>query len=98
MIAIDQLQLLLRTVVNRNLHDERILDGDGWLRVIFRRPNWEDFVHLTFSEIRLYNAGNFQVARRLRTMIENALQSVPEARVPALRQKLELPSCCRAIL
>ena len=42
----------------------------------------------TFSEIHLYGAGNF--ARRLRTMIENALQSVPEARVPALRQELDL--------
>lgn len=87
-IAIDQLQPLLRTVANRNLHDERILDGDGRLGVNFRIPNWEDFVHLTFSEIHLYGAGNF--ARRLRTMIENALQSVPEARVPALRQELDL--------
>ena len=42
-IAIDQLQPLLRTVANRNLHDERILDGDGRLRVNFRIPNWEDF-------------------------------------------------------
>jgi uncharacterized membrane protein len=89
-IAIDQLQPLLRAVANRKLHDERIFDGDGRLRVVARTPSWKDFVHLTFSEVRQYGAGNLQVARRLRTMIENELQSVPESRIPALRQELEL--------
>jgi uncharacterized membrane protein len=89
-IAIDQLQRLLRKVANRNLHDERIFDGDGRLRVVFRTPNWEDFVHLTFREIRQCGTGNFQVARRLRAMIENVLQSLPERRIPPLRQELEL--------
>ena len=89
-IAIDQLQRLLRRVGNRDLRDERIVDQDGRLRVIFGTPNWKDFVHLTFSEIRHYGAGNFQVARRLRAMIENVLQSVPERRTPDLRQELDL--------
>src|SRR5271155_1330755 len=47
-LAIDQLQRLLRMVGSRELHDENILDGDGQLRVIFQTPNWEDFVDLTF--------------------------------------------------
>jgi uncharacterized membrane protein len=89
-LAIDQLQRLLRTVGNRDLHDERIFDSDGQLRVIFRTPNWNDFVHLAFSEIRQCGAGNFQVVRRFRAMIENLLQNVPESRLPALRQQLEL--------
>jgi len=89
-IVIDQLQRLLRRVGNRDLRDERIVDQDGRLRVIFGTPNWQDFVHLTFSEIRQYGAGNFQVARRLRAMIDNVLQSVPERRTPALRQELDL--------
>ena len=42
-LAIDQLQRLLRTVGNRDLHDERIFDSDGRLRVIFRTPNWDGF-------------------------------------------------------
>jgi uncharacterized membrane protein len=89
-IAIDQLQRLLRRVGNRDLRDERIVDQDGRVRVIFGTPNWKDFVHLTFSEIRQYGAGNFQVARRLRAMIENVLQSVPERRAAALREELDL--------
>jgi uncharacterized membrane protein len=63
-IAIDQLQRLLRTVGSRDLRDERILDDDGQLRLIFHTPNWRDFIDLTFSEIRLYGARSFQVARR----------------------------------
>jgi uncharacterized membrane protein len=89
-LAIDQLQPLLRAVANRDLHNERVLDRDGRLAVIFRTPNWEDFVDLTFSEIRHYGADNLQVARRLRSMLENTVQSIPTSRIPALRQELEL--------
>jgi uncharacterized membrane protein len=89
-LAIDQLHRLLRTVGKRALHDERIVDRDGRVRVIFRTPNWEDFVELSFSEIRLYGAENFQVARRLRAMIDNLFQSLPERRHLALRRELGL--------
>lgn len=89
-IAIDQLQRLLRTVGGRELRDDRIFDGDGELRVIFHTPNWKDFLDLTFSEIRLYGAGNFQVVRRLRAMIENVSQNVPERRATLLGEELDL--------
>lgn len=89
-IAIDQLQRLLRTIGSRELRDERILDGTGQLRVIFHTPNWKDFLDLTFSEIRLYGAGNFQVVRRLRAMIENVSQNVPERRANVLGEELDL--------
>jgi uncharacterized membrane protein len=89
-IALDQLQRLLRAVGDRDLHNERILDRDGRLRVLFRTPNWTDFVQLTFSEIRHYGAGNLQVARRMRAMIENVLPSLPAARVAAIRHEQDL--------
>jgi uncharacterized membrane protein len=89
-LAIDQLQRLLRTVGQRSLHDEKILDENGQFRLIFRTPNWTDFVQLTFAEIRQYGAESFQVGRRLRAMIENVMQSLPEDRRPALRQELAL--------
>jgi hypothetical protein len=47
-------------------------------------------VELTFSEIRIYGAGNFQVVRRLRSMIENVSLPLSEKRVAALRHELEL--------
>jgi len=89
-LAIDQLQRLLRTVGNRDLHDERIFDGERCVRVIFRTPNWKDFVYLTFSEIRQCGAGNFQIARRLYATIEDGLQSLPESRRPALLEQRDL--------
>ena len=89
-LAIDQLQRLLRVVGGRHLYDEEIKDGSGEIRVIFRTPNWEDFVQLTFSEIRLYGAENFQIARRLRAMILNLLQTLPEYHRAALRNELAL--------
>ena len=89
-IAIDQLHRLLRTVAARKLHDERIFDADGRFRLLLRTPNWPDFVQLTFSEIRQYGAGNLQVARRLRSMLETLLNSVPESRRLPLRQELAL--------
>jgi uncharacterized membrane protein len=89
-LAIDQLQRLLRNLGVRDLHDEKIHDRTAQLWVIFDTPNWSDFVYLTFTEIRKYGTENIQVVRRLRAMIENLLQSLPEARLPQLRQQQEL--------
>jgi uncharacterized membrane protein len=89
-LAIDQLQRLLRSAGRRNLRTDQILDQAGKLRVIFRTPNWEDFVHLAFSEIRFYGAENLQIARRLRAMIVNLMDTLPAQRHSALRKELEL--------
>jgi uncharacterized membrane protein len=89
-LAIDQLHRLLRRVGQRNLRTEHILGHSGLLRVILRTPNWEDFVHLAFSEIRHCGSGNLQVARRLRAMIENLVQTLPPHRHEALKQQLQL--------
>src|SRR6186997_3716486 len=58
-LAIDQLHRLLRQVGRRQLSDEIFRDDAGRPRVIFRTPNWEDFVSLAFSEIRRCGANNF---------------------------------------
>ena len=89
-LAIDQLHRLLRMVGRRHLHDDRITDAGGRLRVVSPTPDWEDFVELSCSEIRLYGAENFQVARRLRAMILDLLGTLPEWRRPALRRELAL--------
>lgn len=89
-LAIDQLHRLLRNVGKRYLRDEQILDNAGRLRVIFPTPNWDDFVQLACREIRLYGAGNFQIARRLRAMIDNLITTLPGSRLPALLLELDL--------
>jgi uncharacterized membrane protein len=89
-LAIDQLHRLLRLVGKRHLRTDEISDASGRLRVIFPTPNWEDFVHLTFSEIRRCGGNNLQIVRRLRAMIENLIQTLPSHRRPALQQQLSL--------
>ena len=83
-LAIDQLHRMLRTVGKRHLRTDEILSASGQLRVFFRTPNWEDFVHLAFSEIRSCGSSNMQVVRRLRAMIENLIQTLPPHRHPRI--------------
>jgi uncharacterized membrane protein len=89
-IAIDQLHHLLRQVGERRLHGDEVLDRSGQLRLIVQTPDWEDFVELSVREIRYYGAENFQVARRLRAMLENLMQTLPKERHAALRLELDL--------
>jgi uncharacterized membrane protein len=89
-LALDQVHRLLRMVGRRKLRGEVILDNGGQPRVIFRTPNWEDYVHVACTEIRACGADNMQVARRMRAMVENLLCTLPEHRRAALEQQLRL--------
>lgn len=89
-LAIDQLHRLLRAVGTRHLRTDETLDKTGKLRVIVRTPNWDDFVHLAFSEIRACGANNLQIVRRLRAMIENLNETLPAHRQRELREQLTL--------
>jgi uncharacterized membrane protein len=89
-LAIDQLHRLLRMVGLRHLRDEAITDTHGELRVVLRTPNWVDFVHLTFREIRHCGGNSVQIVRRLRAMAENLMQTLPEHRHKELLEELRL--------
>lgn len=89
-LAIDQLHRLLRRAGRRNLRTDYVLDQSATLRVIFRTPDWADFIHLAFVEIRFYGASNIQIARRLRAMIINLANTLPAVRHGALQQELDL--------
>jgi uncharacterized membrane protein len=89
-LAIDQIHRLLRLVGQRHLSREEIHDETGRLRLIFRTPNWEDFVHLACTEIRHCGAGSIQIMRRMRSMLENLMHSLPTHRHPELRKQIEL--------
>ena len=89
-LAIDQLHRLLRSVGSRHLRTDEIVDASGRLRLILRTPNWEDFVNLSFSEIRSCGAQNLQIVRRLRAMIENLTQTLPDHRHAELHKQLTL--------
>jgi uncharacterized membrane protein len=89
-LSIDQLHHLLRDVGNRHLSDGRETDSKGHLRLIYRTPTWEEFVYLGVTEIRQYGRESVQVMRRLKAMLENLIETLPERRSPLLRQELRL--------
>jgi len=89
-LAIDQIHHLLRDVGARYLAEGRESDTSGHLRLMYRTPNWEDFVHLAITEIRQYGRDSIQIMRRLRAMLENLIETLPERRAPLLRQELAL--------
>ena len=89
-LAIDQVHHLLRSVGNRHLDEGQVHDSSGRLRLVYRTPDWEDFVELAVTEIRHFGGQSIQVARRLRAMLENLIQTLPESRAFLLRQELAL--------
>jgi uncharacterized membrane protein len=89
-LAIDQIDHLLRDVGNRYLAEGRESDALGRVRIIYRTPNWEDFVRLSVTEIRHYGRDSIQVVRRLRAMFETLIETLPERRAPALIRELRL--------
>jgi uncharacterized membrane protein len=89
-LAIDRIHHLLRHVGNRNLDNENVLDATGRVRLIYRTPDWEDFVKLAVTEIRQFGGTSIQIARRLRAMLEDLIRSLPEVRAEPLRLELTL--------
>ncbi|RZF25679.1 DUF2254 domain-containing protein [Paraburkholderia sp. UYCP14C] len=89
-LALDQLHRLLRMVGKQSLANREVKDPAGNTRVLFRTPDWEDYVHISFREIRHCGAGSLQIERRLRAMIENLILTLPVSRHDALRCELGL--------
>ena len=86
-LAIDQVHRLLRAVGKRRLHGEEISDRDGLRRVVYRTPNWDDYVNVAFTEIRSCGAGSVQIARRLRAMLDNLVTALPRHRHETLEEQ-----------
>jgi uncharacterized membrane protein len=89
-LALDQIHHLLRNVGSRRLDDGQVCDAAGRLRLVYRTPDWEDYVYLAVTEIRQFGGGSIQITRRLRAMLENLLQTLPVDRTELLRQELKL--------
>ena len=89
-LALDRIHHLLRHVGSRRLDNEKVRDATGTVRLIYRTPDWEDFVTLAVTEIRQFGASSIQIARRLRAMLEDLIQTLPEERAAPLRQELAM--------
>lgn len=89
-LALDQIHNLLRELGMRRLDTGLVQDSTGQLRLVYRTPDWEDFVGLAMTEIRQFGASSTQVARRMRAMLEDLIPLLPSHRSQAVRQELEL--------
>jgi uncharacterized membrane protein len=78
--CLHRIQALLAAVGCRVLEADVQTDGSGAVRVIVPSPSWDDYMDLGLSEIRHAGAGQFQVARRMRALLDHLDDVCPESR------------------
>jgi len=88
--ALDQIELLLRQIGGRRLTPGARRDETGVPRLLHPVPSWEDFLDLAIDETRHFGEGSVQVTRRLRALLEDLREAVPEPRRAAIDAELEL--------
>lgn len=88
--ALDQIGLLLRQVGGRHLTPGIARDASGTVRFRYRAPSWEDYLSLAIDETRHYGEGSVQVMRRLRALLEDLRESLPEFRRASVDAELAL--------
>lgn len=88
--ALDQIELLLRRLGRRRLALGSCRDQQGVVRFWYRAPSWEDYLTLALDETRHYGEGSVQIMRRLRALLEDLRDAVPEFRRPPIDVQLDL--------
>lgn len=83
--ALDQIEDLLIRLGRRRLEIGAYHDAGGKLRLLVPYPSWEDFLRLSFDEIRFYGASSIQVMRRMKALVGELIDVSPEERRAALR-------------
>ena len=82
--ALDRIEDVLRYAAAKHLSVGVVTDGTGVIRLVYPTPAWEDLVELALDEIRAFGAGQYQVARRLRALLDALIIDLPEHRRAAL--------------
>jgi uncharacterized membrane protein len=67
--ALDQIEDWLRQLGRRQLDAGYAGDSAGVVRVTFPCPTWQDYLTLSFDEIRQFGGSSVQVLRRLRAAL-----------------------------
>jgi len=91
-LSIDQLEHLLRLIGGQQLGSGVARDSAAEARLLYRTPDWDDFLTLAVTEIRLCGASSPQVTRRLQVMFEHLLKVLPAGRTAALHKEKALLS------
>jgi len=82
--SLDRIEDLLRYASSKHLSTGTVTDRRGAVRFVYPTPTWEDLVELALEEIRAFGAGQYQVARRLRALLDDLIADLPEGRRPPL--------------
>ena len=82
--AIDQIEDLLRRLALHELDTGLVKDPTGVLRLVLSTPTWDDYLMLSFDEIRQFGVSSIQVMRRLRA----ALTGLAELTIDAARAEV----------
>ncbi|MGO9445443.1 MAG: DUF2254 domain-containing protein [Thiobacillaceae bacterium] len=84
--ALDQIEDLLLRLGNRRLEIGAFHDSAGALRLVIPHPTWEDFLRLAFDETRFCGATSIQVMRRMKALVSDLIEALPEERHEALKR------------
>jgi uncharacterized membrane protein len=83
-LALDQIHHLLRLIGSRRLDTGHEFDKSGRLRLMYRTPDWPEFVTIAVTEIRHFGRESIQIVGRLNAMLEQLVRRLPEERRPLL--------------
>jgi uncharacterized membrane protein len=76
--ALDQIEDLLGRLGRSQLDAGYARDETGAVRVVFPAPAWNDYLELSFDEIRQFGAQSLQVNRRMRSALTSLAASIPD--------------------
>ena len=93
MTAIDQLHRLLRLVGLRDLRGEEFATRPAKCGSFSGRRTGRTSCNFSCIEIRHCGARSVQIVRRMRSMLENLVQTLPPHRHAELHLQLELLDC-----
>ncbi len=88
--ALDRLGGLLRLLGPRRLSSGAARDDEGAVRLVVPLPRWDEYLDAALTEIRQFGEGQMQVARRMRALLEDLLDVVPDFRRPTVERHLRL--------
>lgn len=89
-LAVDQIEHLLHLLGQRQIDTGVMRDSSGEVRLMYRTPDWEDFVTLAVTEIRLYGGSSTQVTRRLKAMLKYLARALPAERAGVMLREMDL--------
>ncbi|MEU8675438.1 DUF2254 domain-containing protein [Streptomyces sp. NPDC048560] len=89
--VMNYIESFLHTIGSTPLRDRyELADADGHVRLVLPGRDWENHLELAVCEIRDYGASSVQICRRLRSMLDGLIETLPPRRHPAVQAEVLL--------